>query len=54
MNTVGGRDIKMEIPDNKEGAKMPVDPIRVAPNTVAYADRENHKLVIMERPTPDS
>jgi HSP20 family molecular chaperone IbpA len=36
----------MEIPDRKEGAKMPVDPIRVAPNTVAYADRENHKLVL--------
>src|ERR1700724_1593161 len=24
---------------------MPEDRIRVAPNTVAYADRENHKLV---------
>src|SRR6476659_8839491 len=25
---------------------MPADRIRVAPNTVAYADRENHKLVM--------
>ena len=25
---------------------MPEDRIRVAPNTVAYADRENHKLVL--------
>jgi HSP20 family protein len=25
---------------------MPEDRIRVAPNTVAYADRENHKLVV--------
>ena len=25
---------------------MPEDPIRVAPHTVAYADRENHKLVV--------
>src|SRR6266487_3836614 len=30
----------------KEGAKMPEDRIRIAPNTVAYADRENHKLVV--------
>jgi HSP20 family molecular chaperone IbpA len=27
-------------------AKMPEDRIRVAPNTVAYADRENRKLVV--------
>ena len=25
---------------------MPEDRIKVAPNTVAYADRENHKLVM--------
>ena len=25
---------------------MPEDRIRVAPNTVAYADRESHKLVV--------
>src|ERR1700681_2343798 len=25
---------------------MPEDRIRVAPNTVAYADRENHKLIM--------
>ena len=25
---------------------MPEDRIRVAPNTVAYADRKNHKLVV--------
>src|ERR1700688_4247867 len=25
---------------------MPEDRIRVAPHTVAYADRENHKLVV--------
>ena len=25
---------------------MPEDRIRVAPSTVAYADRENHKLVV--------
>ena len=25
---------------------MPEDRIRIAPNTVAYADRENHKLVV--------
>ena len=25
---------------------MPEDGIRVAPNTVAYADRESHKLVV--------
>jgi len=30
----------------KEGAKMPEDRIRVAPVTVAYADGENHKLVV--------
>ena len=30
----------------KEGAQMSEDRIRVAPNTVAYADRENHKLVV--------
>ena len=30
----------------KEGAKMPEYRIRVAPNTVAYADGENHKLVV--------
>src|SRR5258706_1891116 len=30
----------------EEGAKMPEDRIRVAPNTVAYADRENDKLVV--------
>ena len=44
--TVGVRDVKMEIPDKKEGAKMPEYRIRVAPNTVAYADGENHKLVV--------
>jgi HSP20 family protein len=30
----------------KEGAKMPETRIRVAPNTVAYADGENNKLVV--------
>src|SRR5438477_7415660 len=25
---------------------MPEDPIRVAPHTVAYADRESHKLIL--------
>ena len=30
----------------EEGAKMPEYRIRVAPNTVAYADGENHKLVV--------
>jgi hypothetical protein len=25
---------------------MPEDRIRVAPNTVAYTDRDNHKLVV--------
>src|SRR6202011_826004 len=30
----------------REGAEMPEDRIRVAPNTVAYADRESHKLVV--------
>jgi HSP20 family protein len=44
--TVGVRDVKMEIPDKKEGAQMPEDRIRVAPNTVAYADREKRKLVV--------
>lgn len=31
---------------HKEGAKMSEDRIRVAPNTVAYADGDNHKLVV--------
>ncbi len=31
---------------SKEGAKMPEYRIKVAPNTVAYADGENHKLVV--------
>ena len=44
--TVGVRDVKMEISDKKEGAKMPEYRIKVAPNTVAYADGENHKLVV--------
>jgi len=44
--TVGVRDVKVEIPDEKEGAKMPEYRIRVAPNTVAYADAETHKLVV--------
>jgi HSP20 family molecular chaperone IbpA len=44
--TVGVRDVKTEIPDSKESAKMPDERIRVAPNTVAYADRKNHKLVV--------
>jgi len=44
--TVGVRDVKVEIPDKKEGAKMPEYRIRVAPNTVAYADGENRKLVV--------
>ena len=38
----------MEIPDDmlwREGAKIAEYRIRVAPNTVAYADAENHKLV---------
>ena len=30
----------------KEGAKMLEHRINVAPDTVAYADRENHKLVV--------
>ena len=30
----------------KEGAKMSESRIKVAPNTVAYADGENHKLVV--------
>src|SRR5687767_10910411 len=30
----------------KEVARMLENRIRVAPNTVAYADRENHKLVV--------
>ena len=32
--------------DQKEGAKMPENRIKVAPDTVAYADGENHKLVV--------
>ena len=44
--TVGVRNVNMEIPDKKERAKMPEERIRVAPNTVAYADRENDKLVV--------
>jgi HSP20 family protein len=30
----------------KEGAKMPEFRMKVAPDTVAYADAENHKLVV--------
>src|ERR1700687_2740849 len=30
----------------KEGAKMPEVRMKVAPDTVAYADGENHKLVV--------
>jgi len=44
--TVGVRDVKMENPDKKENAKMPEYRIKVAPNTVAYADEQNHKLVV--------
>ena len=33
-------------PDRKEGATMPEYRIKVAPNTVAYADGENHKLIV--------
>ncbi len=44
--TVGGQDVKTEIQDKKEGAKMPEYRIKVAPNTVAYADEENDKLVV--------
>ena len=42
---MGVRDVQM-IPDKKEGSEMPEDRIRVAPNTVAYADEENLKLVV--------
>jgi len=43
--TVGIRDVKMEF--GEEGsAKMPEYRIRVAPNTVAYADGEKNKLVV--------
>ena len=44
--TVGARNVKTGIQDKKEGAKMPEYRIKVAPNTVAYADEENHKLVV--------
>jgi HSP20 family molecular chaperone IbpA len=37
---------KTEIPDRKEGTKMPQGQIRVAPNTVAYADGANRRLVV--------
>jgi HSP20 family molecular chaperone IbpA len=30
----------------REGTKMPENRIRIAPNTVAYADEERHKLVV--------
>ena len=46
MYTVGVRDAKMVIPDKKESAKMPEERIKVAPHTVAYADRDSHKLVV--------
>jgi HSP20 family protein len=44
----GGRGCKFiqEIPIQKESAKMPEYRIKVAPNTVAYADGENNKLVV--------
>ncbi|MDH3216113.1 MAG: Hsp20/alpha crystallin family protein [Candidatus Krumholzibacteria bacterium] len=43
----GGRGCEFirEIPIEKESAKMPKYRIKVAPNTVAYADEENNKLV---------
>ena len=34
----------------KEGAKVPEFRMKVAPDTVAYADRENHKLAWMPMP----
>ena len=33
----------------KEGAKVAEFRMKVAPDTVAYADGENHKLVVMQR-----
>src|SRR5512132_3374489 len=39
--------VKTEIQDKaKEGGRMPEYRIKVAPNTVAYSDEENHKLVL--------
>jgi HSP20 family protein len=37
-------NVDLEI--TKEAARMPQNQIRVAPSTVAYADAENHKLVV--------
>ncbi len=44
----GGQECEFiwEIPIQKEGAKMREYRIKVAPNTVAYADGENNKLVV--------
>ena len=44
----GGRECEFiwEIQIQKEGAKMREYRIKVAPNTVAYADGENNKLVV--------
>jgi len=44
----GGRGCEFiwEIPIQKEGATMPEYRIKVAPNTVVYADGENNKLVV--------
>jgi HSP20 family molecular chaperone IbpA len=41
-----GSEFTWEIPIQKEGAKMPEYRIKVAPNTVAYADGENNNLVV--------
>jgi HSP20 family molecular chaperone IbpA len=44
----GGRGCEFiwEIPIQKEGTKMPEYRIKVAPNTVAYADGKNNKLIV--------
>jgi HSP20 family molecular chaperone IbpA len=41
-----GCEFIWEIPIQKEGAKMREYRIKVAPNTVAYADGKNNKLVV--------
>jgi HSP20 family protein len=41
----GSGDLK-KMTDKKEGARMLENRIRVAPNTVAYADGEKNKLVV--------
>ena len=50
VQRVGGLSSEKSWLRKKEGAKVPEFRMKVAPDTVAYADRENHKLAWMPMP----